>query len=218
MLLRLTYILILSTVFLSMLIHAFSGNARAVPFFISESDYPGLERYVFSFGLTASGLLLCLLALRLNHSFDVLARPTYRRVTMWTGLSTGASLILLSWFNMYDQIILHCIFAMITFGGGYAWALATHLSLTEYRTKGHHARRLWLGVAGLSLAVMHLALAQPAREFVLDGGLRDGTQIMNMSQSAINIAAPAEYILFLSLLMMLASFRFDLEAKGNLPE
>jgi len=58
-------------------------------------------------------------------------------------------------------------------------------------------------------------MARPVRTHVIDGGLRNGTEIMNLSQSAINIAAPAEYILFLSLVMMLASFRFDLEARGN---
>ena len=62
---------------------------------------------------------------------------------------------------------------------------------------------------------MHLALARPVKEYVLDGGIRDGTAIMNMSQNAINIAAPAEYLLFFSLVMMLASFGFDLENRNE---
>ncbi|MFL2949137.1 MAG: hypothetical protein ACJZ40_01975 [Candidatus Poseidoniaceae archaeon] len=214
-LLRFTWMVIFCTVVLSMLIHAASGNARDVPFFISESDYPGIERYVFTVGLTLSGLLLCTLSMRLKHAFDVIAKPTYARISLWAGLATGLSLVLLSWFNMYDQIILHSLFAMITFGGGYLWGWSTHSSLLEAPSRGHVVRKSWLKVAGVSLLVMHLALARPVKEYVLDGGIRDGTAIMNMSQNAINIAAPAEYLLFFSLVMMLASFGFDLENRNE---
>jgi hypothetical protein len=45
---------------------------------------------------------------------------------------------------------------------------------------------------------------------VIDAGLRDGVEIMNLSQNSIVVAATAEYVLYLSLVMMLASFHNDL--------
>lgn len=66
-------------------------------------------------------------------------------------------------------------------------------------------------MAGIaSYAVMNLVLARPVWDFVVNGGLRDGTTVMNLAQSAIDIAAPAEYLFFVSIVMMLASFDYDL--------
>lgn len=66
-------------------------------------------------------------------------------------------------------------------------------------------------MAGIaSYAIMNLVLARPIRDFVLEGGLRDGTTVMNLAQSSIDIAAPAEYLFFISIVMMLASFEYDL--------
>ena len=43
---------------ISSLIHFLSGNNRAFPFFISEADYPGIERYIFTAGLSLQDWLL----------------------------------------------------------------------------------------------------------------------------------------------------------------
>lgn len=209
-LLRSTWTLILATAVLSMSIHYFSGNARAVPFFISESDYPGFERVVFTLGFSTAGIMLCGLSLRLAHTFSPISNPMYAVIAKWTGLATGASLVLMSWFNMHDYIIIHSALAMITFCCGYAWSGSTHLALAEHQSGGHIRRKVWLLVGGIALLVMNLALAKPVREFVIEDGIRDGTVIMNMSQSSIAIGAPAEYFLFISLVMMLASFEYDL--------
>ncbi len=214
-LLKGTLRLILFTCITSMTLHFLSGNSRAFPFFISESDYPGLERLVFTAGFTATGLLLCALSMRFAHTFDSAPKEKFSRLAKWLGLISGVSLICMSWFNTYDHIIIHSIFALAVFIGGYAWSYTTHLNLSNSPSLGHARRKTWMVVSAVSFAVMNLSMARPVRTHVIDGGLRNGTEIMNLSQSAINIAAPAEYILFLSLVMMLASFRFDLEARGN---
>ena len=65
---------------------------------------------------------------------------------------------------------------------------------------------------------MNRALAQSARRLVLEQGLTRGTEVMNLAQSSINIAAPAEYLFFFSVVMMLASFDHDLaEARQEKP-
>jgi hypothetical protein len=39
---------------MAMIVHIVSGNSRAFPIFISESDYPGLERWIFTIGLSCA--------------------------------------------------------------------------------------------------------------------------------------------------------------------
>ena len=62
---RLGWVVPSITFTLSMLIHHISGNSRNFPFFISESDYPGLERWIFTTGLFVTGLILCYVSFRL---------------------------------------------------------------------------------------------------------------------------------------------------------
>ena len=215
--LRSTWILILVTTSSSMLIHALSGHSRDIPFFISESDSPGLERVVFTLGLTAAGVMLCILAIRLSANFEPSAKPGPLRISRISGLVTGSALILLSWFNMHDQIVLHCIFALTTFVGGYIWACSSHAALAGLKTTGHTHRKDGLGVAGTSLLVMNLALVKPIKTLVIDEGIRDVASFLDMAQAWINVAAPAEYLLFFSLIMMLASFEHELRlARANL--
>ena len=209
-LLRIAWITLLSTCAVSMLIHALSGHARAIPFFISESDYPGAERIVFRLGLTISGGLLCLLALRFSYALPSKSSPRSTALGKYSGLTTGVFLVLLSWFSMHDHLVVHCIFASITFAGGYLWAYAIHASLADQSSVGHRWRQAWLMAGIASYAVMNLVLARPIRDFVLEGGLRDGTTVMNLAQRSIDIAAPAEYLFFFSIVMMLASFEHDL--------
>lgn len=214
--LRATWILISVTISSSMLIHALSGHARDIPFFISESDFPGLERVVFTLGLTAAGVMLCVLAIRLSANFESSAKPGPLRISRISGLITGSALVLLSWFNMHDQIVLHCIFALTTFGGGYIWAYSAHAALAGSQTIGHTYRKYCLGIAGASLLVMNLALAKPIKSFVIDGSTRDVASFLEIAQAWVNVAAPAEYLLFFSLIMMLASFEHDLKvARAN---
>lgn len=210
LLLRTAWMTMLCACAASMAIHALSGNARAIPFFISESDFPGLERIVFRGGLNATGLMLCFLALRLPHALDLSHNTRLRTIAQSSGIITGISTILLSWFSMHDHLVIHVIFASITFVGAYVWSYTMHASNSHKRGSGYAKRRVWLTIGGLSYLVMNLALAESARQLVLEQGLTGGTEVMNLAQSSINIAAPAEYLFFFSVVMILASFDHDL--------
>lgn len=218
LLLRTAWMTMLCACAVSMAIHALSGNARAMPFFISESDFPGLERIVFRGGLNATGLMLCCLALRLPHALDLSQHTRLRTIAMTSGFITGISTILLSWFSMHEHLLIHVIFASITFVGAYVWSYTMHASRSHKQGTGYAKRRVWLAIGGLSYLVMNLALAQSVRRLVFEQGLTQGTEVMNLAQSSINIAAPAEYLFFFSVVMMLASFDHDLvEARQEEP-
>ena len=209
-LLRATWLLVLLTTITSMTIHFLSGDARAIPFFISESDSPGPQRVVFKAGFMIAGLLMCALSLRFAHTFRTMQEQKHTHFATWFGMTAGVSLIGLAWFSMNDEIIIHSIFAMASFMGGYAWSCTAHLALSNTPSLGHARRKIWMVVGAVSFAVMNLSLVGAVRTHVIDGGLRDGVEIMNLSQNSILFAATAEYFLFLSLVMMLASFHHDL--------
>lgn len=208
-LLRATWVLIFLTAITSMAIHFLSGDMRAIPFFISESDFPGPQRVVFKTGFTSAGVLMCALAMRVSHTFDI-ANEKHSQLAKGFGMTAGVTLVGLAWFNMHDQIIIHSIFAMASFIGGYAWSCTVHHALSNAPSLGHARRKVWMVVGAVSFAVMNLSLAGAVRTHVIDGGLRNGVEIMNLSQNSIVFAATAEYILYLSLVVMLASFEHDL--------
>ena len=62
---RLGWSLTASNHFSFFIIHLISGNNRAFPFFISEADYPGLERYIFTVGFFFTGVALIFVSWRL---------------------------------------------------------------------------------------------------------------------------------------------------------
>ena len=53
------------TIGLSTLVHLLSGDYRAFPFFISEADYPGLQRVIFTSGFVIAGIVLIYVSWRL---------------------------------------------------------------------------------------------------------------------------------------------------------
>ena len=59
---RTSWLLPATAVPLAMVIHLLSGNSRDFPFFISEADFPGVERWVFTIGLAISGLMQMIFA------------------------------------------------------------------------------------------------------------------------------------------------------------
>ena len=209
-LLRATWLLVLFTTITSMTIHFLSGDARAIPFFISESDSPGPQRVVFKAGFMIAGVLMCALSLRFTHTFGTTPEQKHSQFAKGFGMTAGVSLIGLAWFSMNDEIIIHSIFAMASFMGGYAWSCTAHLALSDTPSLGHARRKVWMVVGAVSFAVMNLSLAGAVQTHVIDAGLRDGVEIMNLSQNSIVVAATAEYVLYLSLVMMLASFHNDL--------
>ena len=115
---------------------------------------------------------------------------------------------------MYDFLLLHCVVAITVFGGGFIWGYSTHLLFEKTETFGKQLRRIGLGMAAFALVTMNAIL------ITYIGSHRDelnnGDSLLyrlDTIQSAIDYAAPAEYILFLGLVITLAAFEPDLKAK-----
>jgi hypothetical protein len=211
---RIGWLLPLLTVVFSMSIHVLSGNARAVPFFISESDFPGLERLIFTTGLAVNGVIICIISYRFQLLFKSSTKSKTSRFAFASGITTGVALFVLAFANMYDALLLHCVVAILVFGGGLSWCASTHLLFETTETVSRKLRRIGLGIAAFGFVVMNAALvtfiATHRDEFNNDNSL---ALMLNTLQPAIDYAAPAEYLLFLGLVVALASFEYDLKAK-----
>jgi hypothetical protein len=210
---RIGWLLPLLTVVFSMLAHALSGNARAIPFFISEADYPGLQRWIFTTGFAISGVIMCIISYRFQHLFQSAEKSKLTRISFFSGLTTGIGLTVLAFVNMYDALLLHCIFAIVIFSGGLIWGTSTHLIFEAAKPLGKQLRRIGLAMAAFGLITMNVVL------MIFIGLHRDELSITGASvnlldtiQSAINYAAPAEYILFLGLIVTLIAFELDLKS------
>ena len=81
-LVKLAWMVPLCSIIAAVGIHVALGNARDVPFFISEADYPGPERFVFTIGLLASAVFHFMLTLRLYTLFKDIARRKLLRAAM----------------------------------------------------------------------------------------------------------------------------------------
>ena len=213
---RIGWLLPLLTVVTSMLIHALSGNARALPFFISEADYPGLQRWVFTTGLSVSGVLLIVIAYRFRYLFKSSEKSKQTHISFYSGMTTGVSIIILAYANMYDALLLHCVVAIVVFGGGFIWGYSTHLLFENTETFGKQLRRIGLGMAAFGLVTMNAILIIFIGTH--QGELSNGDSLLyrlDTIQSAVNYAAPAEYILFIGLVVTLAAFEPDLKVKNR---
>ena len=209
---RLGWVLPLLTVTCSMSVHLLSGHARDVPFFISESDYPGLERWIFTTGLAMSGVVLCLLSGRFQRMFIHSEHSNRVRLSYFSGMTTGFSLVVLAFANMYDFLILHCIASIFVFGGGLVWGSSTHLLFDLSIRAASSLRRIGLFLALIGFVVMNVTItlyvAFNRAALTKNGSLQI---TLNEIQPAIDIAAPAEYLLFLGLVITMASIDRDLK-------
>jgi len=200
----------LFTIIAAVLIHVLAGNVRDVPFFISEADHPGLERVVFTSGLFVSACFQCLLSIRLYFLFKEKARPRILLFATILGVLSSIHLAILAFADMYDHISLHIYTSMVVFHGGFCWAFLTHFALPNPHPKGKKLRLLSLAGALISLLVMTISIGRGVRQRreELDS---DSTIIpLDALQPWIDVAAPAEFILFFSLLGCLASFSWDI--------
>jgi len=211
LLVRLGWVLPAITIPLAMLIHVVSGNARAFPIFISESDYPGLERLVFTIGLAVTGGILVAIAWRLWERLRGQAKPWLLTVGGLAGALTGSSLSIMAFNDMYDHIDMHVITALGVFWGGTAWALCFHLSLPNLNEKGKRLRKWALVLVFTSIISMTL-LMKLAFDAVPDA--REPLDL-NAVQEYVAWAALAEYALFIALIMCLISFERDLIDSTN---
>jgi len=207
-----SYLMPTFTIVLAMLIHG-SGEPRAIPFFISEADHPGLQDGVFTIGLTVSGLVQMAYAWHLYHSLDA-ERPKLWFAATCAGMLAAVNTVLVSHFDMYDYINPHIVTAMLSFGGGVLWAFLAGRALgTDATLQGGRLRRGGSIMAAFGFVVMVIAF-QTAAGAVNPTGLTT-VEFLNQAQDGVRIAAPAEYILVTGLMICLASFRYELLANEN---
>ena len=209
-LVKLAWMVPLCSVLGAVTIHLLLGNYRDIPFFISEADYPGIERIVFTAGLFLSAGLQCLLALRLYVLFKEKARPKFLLLATILGVISSIHLAVLAFADMYDYLSIHVYTSLIVFHGGFAWAVLAHFSLPNSNPKGRKLRLASLAIALTSLIVMTISIGRGIEQRRNELSVQPDMIPLNELQPWIDVAAPAEFILFFSLLGCLASFTWDI--------
>ena len=203
---RLGWTIPAATIALSSIVHAISGNARAIPFFISESDYPGLERWIFTIGLSITGLILIFTSWRIFSVHRENARWYWLHLSMLCGMWVGGNLFLMSFMDMYDHLELHIVTALNVFHFGLAWGILTHIALKDGSHIGKKIRYYSVTLSFIAFSIMTWTMGRAFDEnqnAMLDGDL-------NAVQEWIDYAAPAEFLLAIGFFLTLGSLEFDL--------
>ena len=214
-LIKLAWIIPLFTIIAAVLIHILAGNVRDVPFFISEADHPGLERVVFTSGLFVSACFQCLFSIRLYFLFKEKARTRILLFATILGVLSSIHLAVLAFADMYDHISLHIYTSMVVFHGGFCWAFLTHFALPNPHPKGRKLRLISLAGALISLSVMTISIGRGVRQRRKELDTDSNIIPLDALQPWIDVAAPAEFILFFSLLGCLASFSWDIHNNSS---
>lgn len=210
-----SYLVPTITIVVAMFLHALAGP-RAVPFFISEADFTGLDGVVFTVGLTVGGLAQMIYAWHLYHTLDS-QRPRLWFLATLTGLLASSNSILVSHYDMYQHVNPHILTAMLAFGGGVLWAFLASLALGHRATaEGKRLRNLGFAMAAVGFVVMVVAFQSAANE--VDPTGMTTVEFLNQAQDGIRIAAPAEYVLVGGLMLCLASFKHELSAAKAAPQ
>lgn len=209
-LVKLAWMVPLCSIITAIGIHVALGNTRDVPFFISEADYPGLERFVFTIGLSVSAVFLFMLTLRLYALFKDIARKNVLRTATILGVASSTHLAVLAFANMYDHLTLHVYTSLVVFHGGFTWAILAHFSLPHPNRTGRKVRLVSLFTAFVSLTTMTIAMSRGIEEQRRAYDIQPEMIPLDDLQPWIDVAAPAEFILFFSLLGCLASFSWDI--------
>ena len=196
-------------------IHVALGNARDVPFFISEADYPGLERFVFTTGLLTSAAFHFLLTLRLYTLLKGVARRKILQIATILGIASSTHLAVLAFADMYDHLTLHVYTSLVVFHGGFTWAILAHFSLPHPHRTGRTLRLISLFIAFVSLTTMTVAMSRGIEQQRRAYDIQPEMIPLDNLQPWIDVAAPAEFILFFSLLGCLASFSWDIIKHTN---
>ena len=131
---------------------------------------------------------------------------------MLCGFYTGINISLMAFANMYDFLELHVFTALGVFQVGMAWALVSHFALPNAQKKGKMMRWLAMVVSFISFNVMSATLAGAVKGMTT-AERQDALTQLTPLQSAIDIAAPAEYFLVIGLFIALASFESDMQVK-----
>ena len=203
---RLGWVIPALTIILSTLVHILTGDYRAFPFFISEADYPGLQRIIFT------GIVLMYLSWRLFKINKNRTRWYWIHLSLLSGMFVGANLAVMAFMDMYDHIEIHVATAANVFQFGLAWGLFTHLAFKDGSQRSKNLRYMsitlgFIGFLGMSYAISLGLKAHP--EFI------DGDWDMAAMQPWINWAAPLEYLLAFSFILTLFSFEPELKCKSE---
>ena len=195
------------TIAISTLIHLISGNYRAFPFFISESDYPGLERWVFTAGLFATGIILCYVSYRLWVVKLEDSRKLFMHASLLCGIWVGGNLAVMSFADMYDHPEWHIVTALNVFHFGLAWGVIAHLAVKNSKSIVKKMRIASVATAFVAFTIMTWAMGKAFKE---NPDALSPPLDLTAVQSWVNIAAPFEYLLAVGLFLTLASFEFDI--------
>tara|TARA_B110001452_G_scaffold203752_1_gene173724 strand:+ start:411 stop:1070 length:660 start_codon:yes stop_codon:yes gene_type:complete len=209
---RLGWILPALTVFLSSLVHVLSGDYRAFPFFISEADYPGIQRVIFTVGIMLTGLVLMYVSWRLFQVNKVVGRWYWMHISMICGIFVGLNLTLMAFMDMYDHIELHIFTAVNVFHFGLAWGVVTHLGMNEGNQRGKNLRYMSITLGFIALTGMSYAISLGLK---VNPEFAEGEWDMAAMQPWINWAAPLEYLLVASFMLTLSSFGADMNSKDE---
>ena len=203
------------TITLSTIVHILSGNNRAFPFFISETDHPGLERWIFTIGLSVTGLVLCWTSWRLYQVRKETARKLWIFAALVCGVWVGGNLTAMSFLDMYDHLELHVVTALNVFHFGLAWGVITHIAISDGNRFGKKLRYASISLSFIAFAVMSWSMGEA---FIENPEALNSLDTMSEVQHWIDYAAPAEYLLAIGFFLTLASFEFDIESPSEQEE
>ena len=205
---RLGWSIPLATVLLTTLIHIISGNYRDFPFFISEADYPGLERIIFKLGFFINGLVLIYVSLLLFKACKSRARWYLMHVSCVTGILVGINLSLMAIWDIYDHEKLHIFTASNVFQLGILWGVATHIGLPDANIDGKKIRYISISSSIIAFMGMFYAVGLGLQKYP---EFTEGNWDMEKMQPYINWAAPFEYLMVFSFMLTLKSFEHELD-------
>ena len=191
---------------LSMLIHHISGNSRNFPFFISESDYPGLERWIFTTGLFVTGLILCYVSFRLWKVHLEKSRRWLMHTSLVCGMWVGGNVCAISIADMYDHPELHVATALNAFHFGIVWGVLAHLAVKSDNPIGKRLRVIAVSIALASIVALTIIMNDAYSKY--PDALTPPLDL-NVVQAWLDWAAPLEYLLVIGLFLSLASFELD---------
>lgn len=209
-LLRYSWTIPLFTLIFSMSIHWFSGDARTFLIYISEADYPGLQRIVFTTGLTITGLIYSFLSYKIYLNFeDTSPRKLLLVISTIGGVYIGINLVAMSFLDMYDHFSGHILTALTVFYGGMIWGLAIHFSLPKSSTRIKSIRLGSILLSVLGFITMTVAYNRAAQEL---GKAVILYEEMNLVQHPyLDMAAIGEYALVFGFFMILFSIELDVK-------
>lgn len=205
---RLGWSIPLATVLVTTLIHIISGNYRDFPFFISEADYPGLERIIFKLGFFINGLVLIYVSLLLFKACKSRARWYLMHVSCVTGILVGINLSLMAIWDIYDHEKLHIFTASNVFQLGILWGVATHIGLPDANIDGKKIRYISISSSIIAFMGMFYAVGLGLQKYP---EFTEGNWDMEKMQPYINWAAPFEYLMVFSFMLTLKSFEHELD-------